>query len=85
MCLCVIVVSFTSIYVYKVVKKLQTSVTPIVNLQPMVNNLNHGADEDDNDKDSKDGKAFEKVNTVEKQNSNPHLLDATASLDLGQF
>ena len=39
-----------------------------------MNNLNHGADKDDNDKDSKNGEAFEKVNTVERQNSNPHLF-----------
>ena len=73
-CLCLIVVSFTSIYVFKVLMKHQASVSPIVNLQPTVNNLNHGANKDDNDKDSKNGEAFEKVNTVERQNSNPHLF-----------
>ena len=74
MCLCLIVVSFTSIYVFKVLMKHQASVSPIVNLQPTVNNRNHGAYKDDNDKDSKSGEAFEKVNTVKRQNSNPHLF-----------
>ena len=67
-----IVVSFTSIYVFKVVMKLQASVSPIVNLQPTVNNL--ATDKVDNDKNAEDEVAFQKVNTVERLNSNPHLF-----------
>ena len=74
MCVCVIVACCTSIYGFKVVMKLQTSVSPIMNLQPTVNNLNQATDKDDNDKDAKDGEAFQKVNTVERLNSNPHLF-----------
>ena len=77
MSVCVIVVSFTSIYVFKVVMKLQASVSPIVNLQPTVNNL--ATDKVDNDKNAKDEVAFQKVNTVERLNSNPHLFYKVAS------
>ena len=74
MCVCVIVACCTSIYVFKVVMKLQASVSPIANLQPRLNNLDHAADKDDNNKDAKHGEAFQKVNTVERLNSNPHLF-----------
>ena len=74
MCVCVIVVSFTSIYVFKVVMKLQASVSPVVNLQPTVNIMKDPADKDDNNGVEEDERAFQKINTVERLNSNPHLF-----------
>ena len=74
MCVCVIVVSCTSIYVFKVVMKLQASVSPVVNLQPTANIMEHPADKDDNNGVEEDERAFQKINTVERLNSNPHLF-----------
>ena len=76
MSVCIIIVSYTSIYVFKVVLKLQASVTPVVNIpiSAAVNNSDHQTNDNNVANSGGDGDSFQQILSVKRLDSNPHLF-----------